>query len=650
MCGLAGYWSVGLQNELDAANTLFTMGNAILKRGPDSSGIWFDNSVGVGLVHQRLSIVDLSEAGHQPMISSCLRFKLVFNGEIYNHLELRDELELIAPQTWRGHSDTETLLAAIVQWGLKETLQKTVGMFALALWDSAESKLYLARDRFGEKPLYYGVTNGVLVFGSQLKAIRQHPAFNAEIDRDAITLLLRHNYIPAPYSIYKGFFKLNSGCILNVDKELNITSEAYWSARQVMIDSESQPMNSSIESQVSDLENALKLAVSRQMLADVPLGAFLSGGVDSSLIVALMQSQSETPIKTFSIGFNDPRLNEAKFAKEVAQHLGTEHSELYVTDEDVLAVIPLLADMYDEPFSDSSQIPTYLVSKIARQHVTVSLSGDAGDELFCGYSRYKMTSSTWEKLRRVPLPLRKLMASGIKIIPVQVWGSLAFVLPKRFKTINIGDKLHKAADVIISKNIDELYLRLISHWQDPESVVLNSREPLTALTDSSRRTHFNNSISQMMALDTLSYLQDDILVKVDRAAMDVSLETRVPFLDHNVFEFAWKLPLSTKLRDGQSKWCLRQILYKYVPKHLIERPKMGFAVPLDVWLRGPLREWAEQLLTEQKLKHQGFFDVNRIRTMWYEHLSGKRNWQYQLWDVLMFQAWYEKNHSDKYDN
>jgi asparagine synthase (glutamine-hydrolysing) len=643
VCGIAGFYSK-LKINNHSASVLSKMGNAIVSRGPDSSGCWLDTSVGIGLVHQRLSIVDLSEAGHQPMISNCQRYKLVFNGEIYNHLDIRAELELISPQSWRGHSDTETLLAAIVYWGLKATLQKAIGMFALALWDSVENKLHLARDRFGEKPLYYGISDGVLLFGSQLKAMRQHPAFNAEIDRNSITLLFRHNYIPTPYSIYKDFFKLKPGSVYTFDSDLNVTCDEYWSARQVMIDAQAQPLTSPIESQVSILEDTLKLAVARQMLADVPLGAFLSGGVDSSLIVALMQAQSKTPVKTFSIGFTDKRFNEATFAKEVAQHLGTEHSDLYVTDEDVLAVIPLLAEMYDEPFSDSSQIPTYLVSKIARQHVTVSLSGDAGDELFCGYSRYMVTSKTWQKLRRFPLSIRKLMASTITLIPVQAWSALGVFLPKRFKTVNIGDKLHKAAGVLTSNSIDELYLKLISHWQDPESVVLHSSEPLTALTDPSRRTDFNDSINQMMALDTLSYLQDDILVKVDRAAMEVSLETRVPFLDHHVFELAWKLPLATKLREGQSKWCLRQILYKYVPKNLIERPKMGFAVPLDSWLRGPLREWGEQLLCEEKLIQQGFFNVKLVRKMWHEHLSCKRNWQYQLWDVLIFQAWYEKNH------
>ena len=643
MCGLAGFFS-NKEFSFEPSKVLEEMGAAIVTRGPDSSGLWFDNQQGVGLVHRRLSIIDLSEAGHQPMLSECGRYVIVYNGEIYNHLEIRAELEQISPRVWRGHSDTETLLAAVLQWGLKEALQKSIGMFALALWDTQTKVLQLARDRFGEKPLYYGWQQGSFLFGSQLNALRPHPAFSPTINRHSIALLLRHNYIPAPYSIYNDIFKLLPGNILTLNSDLQIDIDTYWSARDTMSNAGANQSTASTEDQLLVLEQTLKKAISIQMLADVPLGAFLSGGVDSSLIVALMQAQSEKPVKTFSIGFDDKRFNEAEFAKEVALHLGTEHTELYVTASDALAIVPKLAEIYDEPFSDSSQIPTYLVSQIAKEHVTVSLSGDAGDELFCGYNRYILTAKTWSKLKLMPVFMRKAAAKLLISIPVKTWNAFSTILPARFQLSNMGDKLHKAASVLASRNIDELYLGLVSHWHNPESVVINSKEPLTALTDPQRKAHLSDPILQMMAQDTLSYLPDDILVKVDRAAMAVSLETRVPFLDHNVFELAWKTPSSLKLRDGKSKWCLRQILYKHVPKKLIERPKMGFAVPLDSWLRGPLKEWAESLLAEDRLTAEGFFDVQKVRTMWLEHLSEKRNWQYQLWDILIFQGWYEKYH------
>lgn len=644
MCGFSGFVTKTDFPE-NAEQILCQMGLNIKSRGPDSNGVWFDKHSKVGLSHRRLAIVDLSETGAQPMQSSTSQFVIAFNGEIYNHLQLRAELEVINPTvTWYGHSDTETLLAAIEQWGLKGTLQKAIGMFALALWDKSAKTLQLARDRFGEKPLYYGWHNEIFLFGSQLNAFRAYPGFMPEINRNALTLLLRHNYIPAPYSIYQHIFKLLPGQILTLDANHQQTAESYWCAKAEMSKAAKTLSSVSAEQLLADTEAILKAAVGRQMMADVPLGAFLSGGVDSSLIVALMQSQAQTPVKTFTIGFEDPRFNEAEFAKAVAKHLGTEHTELYVSEQDVLAVVPQLAEIYDEPFSDSSQIPTYLESKIARQHVTVTLSGDAGDELFCGYNRYILTARLWGKLSKVPTPLRRLAAKFLSAVSVNSWNSLAKVLPARLRLSNLGDKLHKAAGVLSCNSIEDLYLGLVSHWQQPETVVLGAKEPLTALTDSARKAHFADPILQMMAQDTLSYLPDDILVKVDRAAMAVSLETRAPFLDHTVFEHAWRLPMPLKLKSGVSKWCLRQILYKYVPQSLIERPKMGFAVPLDAWLRGPLQSWAEILLAEERLKQEGFFDVTKVRTMWQEHLSGKRNWQYQLWDILMFQAWYQRYH------
>lgn len=646
MCGFSGFMSLANSN-IDSIALLEEMGSKIRSRGPDSFGTWLDESANLGLVHRRLAIVDLSPAGHQPMTSKNGRFIIAFNGEIYNHLEIRAELELIGDQSWAGHSDTETLLAAIEVWGLKSALQKSVGMFALALWDKQLKLLHLARDRFGEKPLYYGVYNSTLLFGSQLSAIKVHPEFRADISRDSLALLLRHNYIPAPYSIYTGTYKLLPAHIVTFSSDLASTTDEYWSAKEVIENSADSSCILGENDSLSSLESVLKKAISQQMLADVPLGAFLSGGIDSSLIVALMQSQSSKPVKTFSIGFDDPRFNEALFAKDVATHLGTEHTELYLGADDILSVIPKLPEMYDEPFSDSSQIPTYLVSKMAKEHVTVSLSGDAGDELFCGYSRYFLASKSWHKMSKVPLTIRRFLSKFITTVPVKLWNSIFFVMPSKYKAINLGDRLHKAAFLLTSKNIDELYIRLISHWQHPENIVLNCTEPLTAITDPERRIVVKDPLLRMMAYDTVSYLSDDILAKVDRAAMAVSLETRVPFLDHRVFEKAWAMPLSMKYKHKKSKWCLRQILYKYVPENMIERPKMGFAIPLDVWLRGPLREWAENLLSEERLLNEGFFDSVKIRQIWTEHLSGERNWQYHLWDILMFQAWFEHYHKNE---
>ena len=652
MCGLVGFLGILDNSQELTANqaTLRRMGNAILHRGPDDAGYWCDIKQNIGLGHRRLSIVDLSPAGHQPMHSTSERYVLVFNGEIYNHLDLRIELEKSGDIAWRGHSDTETLLAGFLVWGIQGTLERSIGMFAIAVWDRQTHTLTLARDRLGEKPLYYGWqgsdSSAVFLFGSELKALRAHPAFSAEVDRGALSLLLRHNYIPAPYSIYKGIAKLNPGCLLTVSlqqREPEVVT--YWSGAQVATTGMANRFTGSATQAVDELETLLKDAVRQQMMADVPLGAFLSGGVDSSVVVALMQTQSPRPVKTFTIGFNEEGYNEAVHAKAVAKHLGTEHTELYVTAEQAMAVIPRLPALYDEPFADSSQIPTFLVSQLARQHVTVSLSGDAGDELFCGYSRYQMTAGLWNKLSLLPVPLRKLMAQGVKGVSPQAWNRLAAVLPRSVRSANIGDKLHKGADVLASNSVDALYLGFASHWHDPASVVIGGLEPATLLTRNAPDLPALGAMERMMALDLLTYLPDDILAKVDRAAMGVSLESRVPFLDHRVVEFAWRLPQALKLRDGQTKWALRQVLYRHVPKELIERPKMGFAVPLQDWLRGPLRDWAESLLDEARLERQGYFHPVPIRQKWAEHLSGQRNWTPHLWCVLMFQAWLEENGS-----
>ena len=641
MCGFSGFLSDNCVTASEWPMLLRRMGESISHRGPDDSGIWIDAEVGIGLVHRRLSVVDLSPAGHQPMQSNSERYVLVFNGEIYNHLDLRCKLEHIA---WRGHSDTETLLAGFDAWGIRGTIERTIGMFAIAVWDRQANTLTLARDRIGEKPLYYGWQGDTFLFGSELKALRVHPAFQAEVDRGALCLQLRHDCIPAPYSIYKGIAKLRPGHFLTVSlqqREPNMVT--YWSGAQVAASGVANVFTGSAIQAVDELETLLKDAVRQQMMADVPLGAFLSGGVDSSTVVALMQAQSARPVKTFTIGFEEEGYNEAVHAKAVAQHLGTEHTELYVTPEQAMAVIPRLPTLYDEPFSDVSQIPTFLVSQLARQHVTVSLSGDAGDELFCGYNRYQMTAGLWHKLSMLPVPVRKLFAQGITSVSPQLWNRLAAALPRLVRSANIGDKLHKGANVLTSGSAGELYHRLVSSWDDPASVVINGVEPATLLTDDVPDLPGLDQIQHMMALDMLTYLPDDILVKVDRVAMGVSLESRVPLLDHRVVEFAWRLPQSMKLRDGQTKWALRQVLYRHVPKKLIERPKMGFSVPIDSWLRGPLRDWAESLLDEERLRREGYFHPAPIRQMWAEHLSGRRNFAFSLWNVLMFQAWFEGN-------
>ncbi len=647
MCGFTGYLSSTIPNN--AVELSQRMGDVIAHRGPDDSGIWCDNEAGIGLAHQRLSIIDLSPAGHQPMLSGLGRYVIAFNGEIYNHLSLRAELETSGhASSWCGHSDTETLLASFDAWGIEATVKKSIGMFAFAVWDKQTRQLTLGRDRLGEKPLYYGWQGqgeqAVFLFGSELKALRAHPAFENSINRGALNLQLRHNYIPAPYSIYNGIAKLRQGCLLTVSLQQREAKEwVYWSALQVAESGVAKPFTGSDEQAVDELERLLKSAVQQQMMADVPLGAFLSGGVDSSAIVALMQAQSSRPVKTFTIGFHEEGYNEAVHAKAVAQHLGTEHTELYVTAKQAMAVIPRLSSLYDEPFSDSSQIPTFLVSQLAKQHVTVSLSGDAGDELFCGYNRYMMTANLWHKIALLPMPLRRLLAKGITSVSPDNWNQLTRLLPLSNSTrpVNIGDKLHKGAGVLTSNNVNELYAHFITHWSNSASVIIDGLSLPTLVNELPDLTGLCD-IERMMALDSMTYLPDDILVKVDRAAMGVSLETRVPFLDHRVVEFAWQLPQSLKLRDGQSKWALRQVLYRHVPKALIERPKMGFGVPIGDWLRHDLRDWAEALLNETRLRNEGFFHPSLIRQKWQEHLSGQRNWQYHLWDVLMFQAWLEE--------
>lgn len=644
MCGLAGFFQPGglaPQAQIHARG----MADRLVSRGPDDAGVWTDEAAGIALAHRRLAVVDLTPAGHQPMVSAAGRYVIAFNGEIYNHLLLRDELAAAhrAP-AWRGHSDTETLLSGFDAWGIEATVRRTVGMFAFAVWDRQAHTLTLGRDRLGEKPLYYGWQGGTLLFGSELKALKAHPAFAAAIDRDALALLMRHNAIPAPYSIYQGIRKLPPGALLTLSAGARETQpQAYWDARHAVADSLAHPFGGTPSQAVERLDVLLREAVAQQMMADVPLGAFLSGGVDSSTVVALMQAQSSRPVRTFTIGFHEAGYNEAEHAKAVAHHLGTDHTELYVTAQQAMDVIPKLPSLYCEPFADASQIPTFLVSQLARQHVTVSLSGDGGDELFGGYSRYMLGQRLWGYLSRLPLGLRRTLAQGVRVLPPHAWNRLLrpvqSLLPGSWAQVRPGDKLHKGAQVLAAQSPAELYRLLVTHWPEPTALVLGAREPSTVLTDPSRQPPTDNILHQMMALDLVTYLPDDILVKVDRAAMASSLETRVPLLDHRVVEFAWTLPSDYKLRAGEGKWPLRQVLYKYVPRELIERPKMGFGVPLDSWLRGPMRDWGESLLDESRMRQEGYFDPILVRQKWREHLSGHRNWQYLLWDVLMFQAW-----------
>lgn len=603
------------------------------QRGPDSQGYWEDAQARLALGHVRLAILDLSEAGHQPMLSACGRFALVLNGEIYNHLELRAALEGegTAP-AWRGHSDTETILAGFAAWGVEQTLYKARGMFAMGLWDRQERTLALMRDRMGEKPLYMGFAGGNFVFGSQLSALVNIPGFSREIDRRALSLLVRHNYIPAPWSIYRSMQKLLPGTWICMTEDQCRRREippaqVYWSALTVAGQASEQLLSfGSDEMAVDALEEVLEDAVKGQMLADVGLGAFLSGGVDSSVIVALMQTHNARAVNTFSIGFNEPEYNEAEHAKAVARHLGTHHTELYVTPEDALAVVPGLASMYDEPFADSSQIPTSLVARMARQHVTVALSGDGGDELFGGYSRYFRARRWWDKRRSVPGALRK---------PVSFLSRIGAGMAPAGHT---RDQLDKLAELACATHSGQFYRQFVSYWKDPAKVVLNAEIPLTAFDEESDNSFFEH----MMLLDAITYLPDDILVKVDRAAMAVSLETRVPMIDHRVFEFAQRLPLDYKIRDGRGKWLLRQLLYKHVPKALVDRPKKGFSIPLAAWLRGPLKDWAAALLDPARLRREGLFDESPVSRKWHEHQSGRRDWSTHLWSILMTQAWLDE--------
>jgi asparagine synthase (glutamine-hydrolysing) len=675
MCGFAGFLTTQAGSLVGLEAVATRMSNTITHRGPDDSGAWADEQTGIALGHRRLSIVDLSSAGHQPMASSGGRFMMAFNGEIYNHLKLRAELQTAgAAPAWRGHSDTETLLAGFEHWGIEATLDKTVGMFAIALWDVQQRMLYLARDRFGEKPLYYGWAGSgagrAFVFGSELKALRAFPGFVNPVCREALAQYMRFMVVPTQRSIYQGIYKLEPGCLLSIKAAAplaaptqplrppsvyeSLTLSRWWSLADVVQAGAQQQITDEGEA-VELLEQRLADSVRLQSLADVPLGAFLSGGVDSSAIVALMQQQSTHPIKTFTVGFEEARFDESPYARAMAKHLGTDHTELFVTAAEAQAVIAQLPTMYDEPFADSSQIPTHLVCRAAREHVTVALSGDAGDELFGGYNRYFWGPRIWAKLAWLPYPVRQALGAAISAVPVAGWDALSrpanALLPGGKGIALAGDKAHKLAvrlrDV---RDLDDLYKSLVSEWQDPAQVVRGDNgctlvEPSSLLTDSLPECDLvgvANSPLRMMYRDSMTYLPDDILCKVDRAAMAVSLETRVPFLDHRVAELAWQLPIGMKIRGGQGKWALRQVLYKHVPRELIDRPKAGFGIPVGQWLRGPLRPWAESLLDQNRLNAEGYFYSAPIRKKWAEHLAGQRDHTASLWVVLMFQAWLQQ--------
>lgn len=645
MCGLAGILTrYSLHDDLYRA--VKAMSESLLHRGPDDGDVWVDEGAGIALGHRRLAVIDLSTAGHQPMTSVSGRYVILFNGEIYNHLELRRTLCAISGGiSWRGHADTETLLAAIEQWGIEETLCRSVGMFAIALWDRHERVLTLARDRIGEKPLYYGWQGEAFLFGSELKAIKAHPAFKPVINRGALALLLRHNYIPAPHSIYEGIHKLPAGTFLQTSLDrLEAEVVPYWSLAEVAESGMSSPFSGSDADALDSLETHLSSAVRGQMMADVPFGALLSGGIDSTVIAALMQATSTKPVRTFTIGFDEFEYDEARHARAVATHLGTDHTELQVNGEDALALVPQMPAMYDEPFADSSQLPTHLVMKLARQHVAVALSGDAGDEMFGGYNRYSFAPKVWRHVGRLPLPLRRMLGAGLTTFHTGTVNRLLGPWAGRAGIALPGDKAHKLGLRLRKmRSIDELYVSLVSEWPQADTLVLGGHVPTNLLEQRDRWPTLADPVARMMALDGLTYLPDDILAKVDRAAMAVSLETRAPFLDRDVVEFAWSLPMHMKIRDGKGKWLLRRLLDRYVPPALVARPKMGFGVPLDTWLRGPLRDWAESLLSADRLYSEGYINPVPVRAAWQAHLQCQASYGNRLWSVLMFQAWLEEN-------
>ncbi len=642
MCGIAGFLDQRRTTpHLAMERYVSAMADSLIHRGPDEGGAWVDEHAGIALGHRRLSIVDLTVAGRQPMASHSGRFELAYNGEIYNSAELRAELDQNSALDWRGHSDTEVLLEAIAAWGLETAISKSIGMFAAAVWDRQTRTLSLVRDRLGKKPLYWSQQGPLLLFGSELRSLRAHPEFRAEIDRDGLVGFVRRGYFLEPGSVYANVAQLQPGHILTVTPDGKTATKVYWSLRSSIETQRSAPFRGSTQTATEQLSDLLTDAVQRRMVADVPIGAFLSGGYDSSTIVALMQKVSSRPVRTFSIGFSQADYNEAPFAREVARHLKTDHTEFMVTPRETLDVIPHLADIYDEPFADSSQIPTFLVSKLARQQVTVALSGDGGDELFAGYHRYNLGETMRQRMALLPASVRSALGRGLKAVRPQTLDKFARLLPQQVRPAYFGDKLHKFAGVLTLDDTG-VYRQLTSQWPEPDGVVIGGTEQLWPQSDAALATLLPSMVERMQYLDTMSYLPGDILTKVDRASMAVSLEVRAPLLDHRLAEFAWSLPLDMKIRNGDAKWLLRQVLYKHVPPALVDRPKAGFSVPVGDWLRAELRGWAEDLLDERQLRDGGFFNPAPIRKLWADHLNGTRNGQYALWSILMFEAWRRK--------
>ncbi len=636
MCGISGFITNTSISETQLHSLVTAMSDAIAHRGPDGDGIWLNANEGVAIAHRRLAIIDLTTTGEQPMTSSCGNLVMVYNGEVYNARELSQELTNL---NLRGTSDSEIILEAFSQWGITKTAKKLIGMFAISIWNRSERTLTLVRDRLGIKPIYWSNTGHTFLFGSELKALTQHPDCPKKINHNAIAGYLRKCYINAPHSIFEGVHKLLPGSILTVTAGSEPKIEQFWSLDNVI--SNSTPYVGSDHQALTDLEVLLQDAVSRRMISDVPLGAFLSGGIDSSLVASLMQNVSKSKIKTFSIGFDIEEYNEAQHAAKVAQHLGTEHTELYVTASDALNIIPSLTSMYDEPFADASQIPTFLVSKLTRKHVTVALSGDGGDELFTGYERY-FTSYKYRNILKQPQALMNAEAIALEALTPELVRKLNNFIPG-FKNLSKGNRLSRLAPILREGDLIALYRKTLSHNENPNNLLLRGTEEHGIPWQRAKNIAFNDEYAMMQYIDTLDYLPDDILTKLDRASMAVSLEARVPLIDHRVVEFAWSLPKNMRVRDGQGKWLLRQLLYKYVPRELVDRPKMGFGVPIDHWLRKPLRDWAEDLLSTESLRDTGIFNPVPVKKMWQEHLNNDYNWQYGLWDILCMQDWARKN-------